>query len=118
MKEKKVIKKIYTTPKKFAECIDTIFSNNVGQIAEYVGVKADRDNISVDMLMEWLNEKGNNYADFIGFFDSFYEEMSETANHQPSKYCDECSSEQFLACGDMELDKVRPCGYKPNSKLE
>ena len=55
MKEKKVIKKIYTTPKKFAECIDTIFSNNVGQIAEYVGVKADRDNISVDMLMEWLN---------------------------------------------------------------
>lgn len=73
-KEKKMIKKIYTTPKKFAECIDTIFSNNVGQIAKYFGVKADRDNISVDMLMEWLNEKGNNYADFIGFFDSFYEE--------------------------------------------
>ena len=76
-KEKKMIKKIYTTPKKFAECIDTIFSNNVGQIAKCFGVKADRDNISVDMLMEWLNEKGNNYADFIGFFDSFYEEVEK-----------------------------------------
>ena len=27
--------------------------------------------------MEWLNEKGNNYADFIGFFDSFYEEVEK-----------------------------------------
>ena len=34
--------------------------------------------------------------------------------HQPSKDCAECTQEQFLACGDMELDKVRTCGYKPN----
>lgn len=80
MKEKKIVKKIYTTPKLFAECIDTVFSNNVEQIAEHFGVKADRSNISVDMMMDWLNEKGQNHADFIGFFDSFYEEMSETAN--------------------------------------
>lgn len=74
MKDKQLLKKAYTTPKKFAECIDTIFSNNVDKIAHYFGVKADRDNISVDMLMEWLIEDGVNYADFIGFFDSFYEE--------------------------------------------
>lgn len=30
------------------------------------------------------------------------------------KVCTECNQEQFLACWDMELDKVRPCGYKPN----
>ena len=118
MKEKKMIKKIYTTPKKFAECIDSIFSNNYEEIAEFNNVEVDRSKITVDMLIDWLNERKPLYADYIGFFDSFYEEMSETANHQPSKYCDECSSEQFLACGDMELDKVRPCGYKPNSKLE
>lgn len=74
MKDKQLLEKLYTTPKKFAECIDTIFSNNVDKIAHYFGVKADRDNISVDMLMEWLIENGENYADFIGFFNSFYEE--------------------------------------------
>lgn len=42
MKEKKIVKKIYTTPKLFAECIDTVFSNNVEQIAEHFGVKAVR----------------------------------------------------------------------------
>lgn len=51
MKDKQLLKKAYTTPKKFAECIDTIFSNNVDKIAHYFGVKADRDNISVDMLI-------------------------------------------------------------------
>lgn len=74
MKDKQLLEKVYITPKKFAECIDTIFSNNVAKIAHYFGVKADRDNISVDMLMEWLIENGENYAELIGFFDSFYEE--------------------------------------------
>lgn len=32
----------------------------------------------------------------------------------PPKYCAECNQEQFLACGEMDSDKVRPCGYKPN----
>ena len=73
MKDKQLLKEVYTTPKEFAECIDTIFSNNVDKIAHYCGVKADRDNISVDMLMEWLIEDGTNYADFIGFVNSFYE---------------------------------------------
>lgn len=36
------------------------------------------------------------------------------AMRQPPKYCAECSQRQFLDCGDMELEKVRPCGYKPN----
>ena len=73
MKDKKLLKEVYTTPKEFAECIDTIFSNNVDKIAHYFGVEADRDNISVDMFMEWLIENGTNYADFIGFVDSFYQ---------------------------------------------
>ena len=72
-KDKQLLKEVYTTPKEFAECIHTIFSNNVDKIAHYFGVKSDRDNISVDMLMEWLIEDGTNYADFIGFIDSFYE---------------------------------------------
>ena len=70
---KRLIKKAYITPKSFAECIDTIFSNNVEQLAHYFGVGANRDNISVDMFMEWLIEKGEDYADYIGFFDSYYE---------------------------------------------
>jgi len=40
--------------------------------------------------------------------------IRETVNI-PSKYCAECSQEQFLACGNMELHIVRPCGYKPNN---
>ena len=72
MQDKQLLKKAYTTPKKFAECIDTIFSNNVDKIAHYFDVKADRDNISVDMFREWLIEEGASYADFIGFIDSFY----------------------------------------------
>ena len=70
--KKLVIKEAYTTPKNFAECIDTIFSNNIDNIASYFGVKADRDNISVDMLMEWLNEEGEHYAEYVGFLNSFY----------------------------------------------
>lgn len=72
MKDKKLIKEVYTTPKQFSECIDTIFSPNIDKIARYFGVKADRDNISVDMFMEWLNENGDNYAEFIGFINSYY----------------------------------------------
>lgn len=77
MKGKRLIEEVYTTPKQFAECIDTIFSNNVDKIAHYFGVKADRDNISVDMFMEWLNENGSNYADFIGFTNSYYKSSSD-----------------------------------------
>lgn len=73
MKDKQLLDKVYTTPKKFAECIDTIFSNNVNKIAHYFGVKADRDNISVDMLTEWLKNEGTNYAETIGFVNAFYE---------------------------------------------
>lgn len=73
MKDKQLIETVYTTPRQFAECIDTIFSNNVDKIAHWFGVKADRDNISVDMLMEWLKEDGVNYTNTIGFINSFYE---------------------------------------------
>lgn len=76
MKDKQLLKEVYTTPKEFAECIDTIFSNNVDKIAHYFGVQVDRDNISVDMFMEWLIENGTNYADFIGFVDSFYKKQN------------------------------------------
>jgi len=72
MKDKRLLEKVYTTPNNFAKCLDTVFSNNVGKIAHYFGVKADRDNISVDMFMEWLNEEGSNYAEFIGFTNSYY----------------------------------------------
>ena len=75
VKDKQLLEKAYTTPKKFAECIDTIFSNNIDKIAHYFGVKSDRDNISVDMLMEWLIEDSTNYADFIGFIDSFMKNL-------------------------------------------
>jgi hypothetical protein len=74
MKEKKMIKKIYTTPKEFAECIDSIFSNNYEEIAEFNNIEVDRSKITVDMLIDWLNERKPPYADYIGFFDSFYEE--------------------------------------------
>ena len=73
MKDKQLIETVYTTPKQFAECIDTIFSNNIDKIAKWFVVKTDRDNISVDMLMEWLKEEGSNYAETIGFVNSFYE---------------------------------------------
>ena len=76
MKDKQLLEKVYITPKGFAECIDTIFSNNVDKIAHYFGVQVDRDNISVDMFMEWLIENGTNYADFIGFVDSFYKKQN------------------------------------------
>lgn len=77
MKDKQLLEKAYATPKNFAGCIDTIFSNSVDKIAHYFGVKSDRDNISVDMFMEWLNEKGSDYAEFIGFTNSYYKSSSD-----------------------------------------
>lgn len=53
-----------------------VFCLILDKIAHYFGVQVDRDNISVDMLMEWLIEDGTNYADFIGFVDSFYKKQN------------------------------------------
>ena len=75
--KKQLIEKVYVTPKKFAECIDTIFSNTFDKISHWFGVSSDRDNVSVDMFMKWLNEEGANYAESIGFTNSFYEESSK-----------------------------------------
>lgn len=68
--EKRLIKTAYVTPRKFAECIDSVFSNTYDSMAEFNNVKIVRENITVDMMLEWL--KRESYADFIGFFDSFY----------------------------------------------
>lgn len=73
--EKRLVKTAYVTPKKFAECIDSVFSNTYGRIAESNNIKHARENITVDMLLEWLEEEGDGYAEFIGFFDSFYEKL-------------------------------------------
>ena len=67
------MKKYILRQKNLQNALTLFFSNNVDKIAHYFGVEPDRDNISVDMLMEWLVEDGTNYADFIGFIDSFYE---------------------------------------------
>lgn len=75
---KKIIKKAFVTPKDFANCIDTIFSNNVDKIAHWFGVESNRENISVDMLMEWLIEEGISYADSIGFIDTFFEKVPQS----------------------------------------
>lgn len=72
--KKKLVSKVYVTPSKFAECIDSIFSNNYEEIAEFNNVEVDRSKITVDMLIDWLNGRKPPYADHIGFFDSFYEE--------------------------------------------
>ena len=80
--KKRLVSKVYVTPSKFAECIDSIFTNNYEEIAEFNNVEVDRSKITVDMLIDWLNERKPPYADYIGFFDSFYEEMSETANKE------------------------------------
>lgn len=64
----------YIKPSNFADCIDSIFSNNYEKIAEYNNLEdADRSKITVDMLLEWLNQQDNSYADYIGFFSCFFE---------------------------------------------
>lgn len=71
---KRLIEKAYVTPKKFADCIDTIFSANVGKIKQRFGTGiSDRDDITVDMFMEWLREEGSRYAESVGFINCFYE---------------------------------------------
>lgn len=85
VKNRKLINKAYVTPKRFAECIDSIFSNNIDKVARYFGIKADRDNISVDMLMEWLVENGHNYAEYIGFYDTYYHMPDEGKNNDTDK---------------------------------
>lgn len=75
--DKQLLKTVYVTPMKFAECIDSIFSNNADKVAHYFGVKSDRDNISVDMFMEWLREEGSNYAESVGFVSTFYEKSNK-----------------------------------------
>ena len=61
----------YTTPTKFAQCIDSIFSNTYDKIAKYHNVEVSRENITVDMFLKWLNKEGNNYSESIGFNDAF-----------------------------------------------
>lgn len=76
MKEKQIIHKVYVTPKKFAECIDSIFSNHHTDIADFHHAPIrEREAITVDMLLDWLIQKGTSYADFIGFFDSYFAEV-------------------------------------------
>lgn len=72
---KKIISKIYVTPEKFAECIDSVFSNGYGYIAELHDVEPKRENITVDMLLDWLSQKGIGCADAYGFLNSFYEKL-------------------------------------------
>jgi len=76
-RNKKIISKIYVTPEKFAECIDSIFSNNCGHIAEFNNVESKRENITVDMLLDWLSQKGSGCADAYGFLNSFYEKTPQ-----------------------------------------
>ena len=85
VKNRNLINKAYVTPKSFAECIDSIFSNNIDKVAHYFGIKADRDNISVDMFMEWLVENGHNYAEYIGFCDTYYHIPDEGKNNDTYK---------------------------------
>ena len=72
---KKILSEIYVTPEKFAECIDSVFSNCYGYIAELNGVEPKRENITVDMLLDWFSQKGIGCADAYGFLNSFYEKI-------------------------------------------
>ena len=74
-RRKNIIPKIYVTPEKFAECIDSVFSNSYYSIAALKGVEPKRESITVDMLLEWLSQKGIGCADAYGFFNGFYEEL-------------------------------------------
>ena len=74
-KRKKIIPKIYVTPEKFAECIDSVFSNGYYSIAALKDIEPKRESITVDMLLEWLSQKGIGCADAYGFFNCFYEEL-------------------------------------------
>ena len=73
-KGKRLIEEAQVTPRRFADCIDTIFSANVGKIKRKFGIEnSDRTDISVDMFMDWLREEGAGYAEFVGFTNCFYE---------------------------------------------
>lgn len=77
--------------------------------------------LAVDVIEQCVDFANRNDYEKEWVIDRFKEQFSiakrdflKSTNHQPSKDCAECTQKQFLACGDMELDKVRPCGYKPN----
>lgn len=58
----------YISPAGFADCIDIIFSNYLGYIAEYHNIEPSRANITVDMLLQWLHDAGTEAAQRFGFF--------------------------------------------------
>ena len=75
---KRLIEEAYVTPKRFADCIDTIFSANVGKVKQRFGIEnSDRTDITVDMFMEWLREEGAGYAEYVGFINCFYEKSGK-----------------------------------------
>lgn len=77
-KEKILIEEAQVTPKRFADCIDTIFSANVGKIKQRFGIEnSDRTDITVDMFTEWLREEGAGYAEYVGFINCFYEKSGK-----------------------------------------
>lgn len=77
-KEKILIEEAQVTPKRFADCIDTIFSANVGKIKQRFGIEiSDRTDITVDMFTEWLREEGADYAEYVGFINCFYEKSGK-----------------------------------------
>lgn len=75
---KRLIEDARVTPRKFADCIDTIFSANVGKIKQRFGIENSyRADITVDMFMEWLIEEGSEYAEYVGFINCFYEKSGK-----------------------------------------
>lgn len=75
---KRLIEDARVTPRRFADCIDTIFSANVGKIKQRFGIENSyRADITVDMFMEWLIEEGSEYAEYVGFINCFYEKSGK-----------------------------------------